>query len=214
MYKFYLDNTLLPVTPSKLQLKINGANKTLTTIDEGEINFLRSPGLTDISFDCDLPGLAAYAYSADSYEKPDTYLSKFEKLKTSKKPFQFVVERGSKLFETNMKVSLEDYTIKEDASKGPDLTITVSLKQYRDFSTKTVKLPPITRPAAKAEPEPTRETANAPSTRTYTVKKGDTLWAIAKTYYGSGAQYPKIVAANSSIRNPNLIYPGQVFTIP
>ena len=49
----------------------------------------------------------------------------------------------------------------------------------------------------------------------YTVKSGDTLWAIAKTYYGNGAQYPKIYNANTNIiKNPNLIYPGQKLVIP
>ena len=51
---------------------------------------------------------------------------------------------------------------------------------------------------------------------TYTVKKGDNLWNIAKKFYGSGAQYTKIYEANRGVigGNPNLIYPGQVFTIP
>ena len=48
----------------------------------------------------------------------------------------------------------------------------------------------------------------------YTVMKGDTLWAIAKKYYGNGAQYPKIVSANPGIKNPNLINVGQILTIP
>lgn len=49
----------------------------------------------------------------------------------------------------------------------------------------------------------------------YVVKKGDTLWAIAKKYYGSGAQYPKIVNANKNlIKNPNLIQIGWKLTIP
>lgn len=56
---------------------------------------------------------------------------------------------------------------------------------------------------------------NKSTSKKYTVKKGDTLWAIAKKYYGSGAQYPKIVAANKSlIKNPNLIHIGWVLTIP
>ena len=50
---------------------------------------------------------------------------------------------------------------------------------------------------------------------TYTVKKGDCLWNIAKQYYGKGAQYSKIFNANKDkIKNANLIYPGQVLTIP
>lgn len=46
--------------------------------------------------------------------------------------------------------------------------------------------------------------------KTYTVKKGDTLTAIAKKY---GVTVNNIVAANG-IKNPNLIYAGQVLTIP
>ena len=61
----------------------------------------------------------------------------------------------------------------------------------------------------------TRPATNAPQTKTYTVKKGDTLWGIAKKYYGNGAKYPTIYNANKGkIKNPNLIYVGQVFTIP
>lgn len=50
----------------------------------------------------------------------------------------------------------------------------------------------------------------------YTVKKGDNLWTIAKKFYGNGADYSKIYEANKDTigNNPNLIYPGQTFTIP
>lgn len=47
---------------------------------------------------------------------------------------------------------------------------------------------------------------------TYIVKAGDNLWAIARTFYGSGAQYMRIVKKNK-IKNPNLIYPGQILEI-
>ncbi|MGH1446752.1 MAG: LysM peptidoglycan-binding domain-containing protein [Cognatishimia sp.] len=48
-----------------------------------------------------------------------------------------------------------------------------------------------------------------------TVQPGNTLWAIAKESYGDGIQYVKVFEANKErIRNPDLIYPGQVFTVP
>jgi nucleoid-associated protein YgaU len=55
-----------------------------------------------------------------------------------------------------------------------------------------------------------------PATQTYTVVKGDCLWNISKKFYGSGAKYTVIYNANKSVigSNPNLIYPGQVLTIP
>jgi Phage protein D len=46
----------------------------------------------------------------------------------------------------------------------------------------------------------------------YVVKRGDTLWAIALKYLGSGTKYPQIAQENN-ISNPHLIYPGQVFKI-
>nr|WP_237693228.1 LysM peptidoglycan-binding domain-containing protein [Octadecabacter algicola] len=50
---------------------------------------------------------------------------------------------------------------------------------------------------------------------TRTVQPGATLWAIAEERYGNGVLYVKVFEANrDSIRDPDLIYPGQVFTIP
>lgn len=48
----------------------------------------------------------------------------------------------------------------------------------------------------------------------YTVKKGDTLWDIAKDKTGSGTNYKDIAAANDNIKDPNKIYVGQTIKIP
>ena len=49
----------------------------------------------------------------------------------------------------------------------------------------------------------------------YVVKKGDSLFLISKKIYGSGAKWEKIFNANRNIiKNPNLIYPGQILKIP
>ncbi|MCZ4367417.1 LysM peptidoglycan-binding domain-containing protein [Sulfitobacter dubius] len=48
-----------------------------------------------------------------------------------------------------------------------------------------------------------------------TVQKGDTLWAISRDRYGDPLLYVKVFEANSAnIRDPDLIYPGQVFDLP
>lgn len=61
-----------------------------------------------------------------------------------------------------------------------------------------------------APPAPPKE-----QTEFYTIKKGDTLSKIAKTYYGNAMKYPVIFEANREvIKNPDLIYPGQVIRIP
>lgn len=55
----------------------------------------------------------------------------------------------------------------------------------------------------------------APEAKFYTVKKGDTLGAIAKEQLGSAKRYTEIFEANEPmLKDPNLIYPGQVLRIP
>lgn len=78
--------------------------------------------------------------------------------------------------------------------------------------------PPAPAQAEVSEPAPTtaatRSSAGSDG-RTYTVKSGDTLWAISEEMYGSGAKYKKIFEANTDqLENPDKIRPGQVLVIP
>lgn len=226
MYSVFLDGWQFPVTPSKLNVAIKGKNKTLTLVNDGEINFLKTPGLTEIeSFDASFPMLAAYPFAVypNGFRPPDYFLGKLESLMTNKKPAQFIISRvsptGKLLFSTNMQVSVESYTIKESATDGLDVTVSIKLKQYKSFSTKTVTLPAKqetkTTNVVKAVANKIREALTAPKAKTYTVKKGDSLWAIAKKYTGNGSKYTELYNANKSkIKNPNLIYVGQVLTLP
>jgi len=50
------------------------------------------------------------------------------------------------------------------------------------------------------------------TSKTYIVKKGDSLWGIARKQLGSGARYPEIMTLNSL--SSTAIYPGQVLNIP
>lgn len=218
-YHFYMDKMLLPVPPEKLQMKIKNENKTYTLMNEGEINVLKTPGLTDIDFDIRLPNVEySYAMYKSGFQRADYFLGKLEELKTGKKSFQFIVTRvlpnRKMLFDTNMTVSLEEYSVEENVKEGFDLTVSVKLKQYRSYGTKTCSISfPSGKPVAAVQP--VREAENAPSVQSYTVVKGDCLWNIAKCFYGNGSKYTVIYNANTDkIKNPNLIYPGQVLTIP
>ena len=137
MYALYLDGVQFPVVPSDVKLKIKNQNKTITLINDGEVSQLKSPGLTDISFDALLPNFN-YPFNNQDTQAIDIYLEKLEKLKISKKPFIFSVSRvkpnGDYMYDTSMQVSLEDYTIKEDADKyGFDAMVSVKLKQYKEY---------------------------------------------------------------------------------
>ena len=222
MYNFYLGKTLLPVAPSKLQLKINNANKTYTLINDGEINVLKTPELTDIDFEILLPNTKdSYGKYKNGFKKPYWYLKKLKKYKQKKKTFKFIVTRSApngknKRYSTNMKVSLEDYTVIEDADNGLDTVVSIRLKQYRKYGTKKCKITFAgTKPTISSQN--TREAGDTmPQATSYTVVSGDSLWKIAATHLGSGSRWNEIYNLNKSVigGNPNLIYPGQVFTLP
>ena len=73
---------------------------------------------------------------------------------------------------------------------------------------------------ASAEPAPAEgpvavEPAPAAAPITVTVQPGFTLWGIAQERYGDGVMYVQVFEANrDKIKDPNLIYPGQVFAVP
>ncbi len=215
MYQLYLDSTLFPVTPSKMTLKITNQNKTVSLMNEGEASVLKLPGLTEIEFELLLPQQKyPFAVYEDGFHDAAYYLDILEGLKTGKKPFLFRLLRARpdrvRLFDTEMTVSLEDYSMKESASDGMDITVSVNLKQYRAYGIKKLVLETDDGGNTKAAAETSR-TAKTPQ-KTYTVKSGDNLWTICKRELGDGSKCWDIAKKNG-IANPNLIYPGQVLVL-
>lgn len=211
-YEVHIDGLILPIPPAKIETTIKGGNKTINLINEGDFNLLKLPGLTEFSFDATLPNVK-YPFALND-TKPQVFLDKFESLMVNKKPFQFIIIRTTPkndiLFSTNIKVSLEEYKIKEDAKEGLDLIVSLDFKQYKDYGTNTVKIS-----GNQATKETVRSAESAPVVKTHKVVKGDCLWNIAKKYLGDGSRYNEIYQLNKDIiSNPNRIYPGQTLKLP
>lgn len=230
-YDFYLDRCLLPIAPSRLQISIKNENRTIKLINEGQVNLLKAAGLTDIEFECTIPQVEyPFAVYPSGFRAASYYLEYFEKLKTEQKPFQFIVTRmmpdGTLLFGTNIKVSMEDYRITEDAEDGFDLSVKIKLKQYREYGTKSVSVKGAVTDTGGSSTasytvsvEQTRSRESAPETnkvRNYTVKPGDTIFGIAKEMYGDGSKYQDIYNSNREIikGGPYDIKAGQVLRLP
>lgn len=229
-YIVYLGKVLLPVTPSKITVKMKGQNKTESLIDGSQINILKPKGLTEISFDALIPQ-QAYSFSlydngketrenykevvkqakrkgiyeGKGYMRAKYYLDQFEKMKGSKQPFQFVVYREkpgaslkakeTSLFHTDMTVSLEDYTIKEDADEGMDLVVSINLKLFQPYGTKKALLKGKKLKVQVARVRDAQGRIKYERT-TYVIRKGDTLLNIAKRYYGKSSKAGTIYKHN------------------
>lgn len=222
MYLVYIGSMLCPVTPSKMQTKITGTNKVITLINEGQVNLIKSAGLTEISFELLLPNSQySFAVYKNGFVNAEYYLSFLEDIKLRKQPLSIMCVRkgadGKPLYHNSMSVSLEDYTISESAADGTDVRVQVRFKQYRDFGTKTYK---VQNGKAVLSQRP-RNTASSPApksvSKTYTVQNGDSLFSIAKYFYGNGNwdNQCKIINANKNkIVGQNAVKVGTVLTIP
>ena len=83
-----------------------------------------------------------------------------------------------------------------------------------DVTLTTTALPKNTGPLTGGQSSP-QKAPPAPTARTCVVKAGDTLWGIARAYYGAGEKWATIASANSGlIRDPNRIQPGWTLIIP
>ncbi len=217
-YDLYLNGVLMPVTPGKIQTKIKGNNKTIELINEGEVNVIKPSGLTEFSFELLFPNQRyPFANYQNGYRNAKYYIDILQGLKDNGSKFQFILSRhrpnGSNLGNIDVTVTVEDLTITDEAKEGFDLKASIKLKQWKPYGTKVFTITDNATIQSESQRTPS---ADAPITGgTYTVKKGDSLWKIAKQFYGNGADYTKIAGSNTdTVKNPNLIYPGQVLMIP
>lgn len=239
-YDFYfkIDDDVLtfPITPGELTIKSGSNNEVVNLINEGDVNILKSPSLTEVEFEARFP-MRQYPY-ARKYSKFKNYFDTFKKLKEDKESFRFIVARttpnGKRTWDTNLLVSLEDIELSENADQGDDVLVLFKLKQYKEYSVVKVKRKTTKKKTTTTTKKKTttttkkkRPTKSTSKSKTYTVKRGDCLWNISRKFYGKGSLWKKIYNANKSIiektakkhgfkssSNGHWIFPGCKLTIP
>ncbi len=220
MYSFYLaqdgEQILLPVPPSVLELTVNSNNEIINLLDLGDVNILKRPGLTDVNFTVLIPGNSySFATYESGFKDSAFFLDKFKSYKKSQKPLRLIIYRetyeGMPLFDQNLSVSLEEYTVTEQAGEEGDLYIALEFKEYRDYLTPKVTVGRDEQDEPVAYVEPSRA-AKEPA-KQYTVKTGDNLWLIAKRELNNGSRHTEIAELNG-LKDPHLITPGQVLQLP
>ena len=203
----------LPVNPEEIKKTHKLSIEKYQVLKSGQVSVPKFPELWTYEFSCELPHQEVHYMESGSRADPDRYIRAITKAQRKKKPVQLIYSNGE-TDDESVKVLIESCTITEKAGEEGDKYLSLSFVQYKTPSKKYVAV--VTPAATVAQPQTPQPASPAVEQgKTYTVQKGDTLWKIAKQFYGNGSRYPKIVSANSDkIKNPNLIYPGQTFSIP
>lgn len=203
----------IPVLPEQLRVTSPGKNETTTVLNLGEVLILRKKGLRTVAWDSFFPANNA-PYVTGRITDPVEIVQAIQKARDKENPLRFLIT-GTDL-DINFRMGVETFDYEERSGELGDFYYSIKLSEWKDCSPRRIILP--TDPAKPAQAQEPARTGKPESTtsKTYTVKSGDCLWNIAKTFYGKGSDYTKIYNANKGIigNNPNLIYAGQVLTIP
>jgi len=219
----------LPVNPEEIEVTSTQAIEKYEILKLGQIAVPTHMELKEYSFETEFPlkrggVIPNYVHNPDEFRNPEYFLNRFEKWRSKLVPIQFIAGRftnsEAELESDSIStlVLIEELTITEKAGEEGDKYVSFKLIEYRPFGKKTPNeiIEIISENGTKAKKKKgTASTTNPKSTGYHIVKSGDSLWTIAKTYYGDGSKCNVIFNANKDkIKNASLVTIGWKLKIP
>lgn len=203
----------LPVNPEEIKRSRKLNVETYQVLGTGQVSVPSYCELEEFKLEAEFPGKKYhYVNTAGNFKTADYYEKMFRRAQKNHKPIRFIASNDI-TDDISVRVLVTGVEVVEKAGEEGDKYISLTLNEHKSPDRRYVAVQTPTATVKKEEPDQPENPA-VTDNKTHTVVKGDTLWGIAKKYYGNGEQYTKIVSANPAIKNPDLIYPGQVFTIP
>ena len=190
----------LPVTPKSYPMEAGRAVERLDMAQTGQIAL---PGLRSLfagTLEFMLPARTYPFLTAGAKAEPSCYIEPLTAWSRDANVCRYIVTGAG----VNIPVLLGPLEYGEGDGTN-DVSCKLPLYEYRYLD--EAKVEQATQNSGRAVETPP-QTAGS-----YTVAKGDSLWAICKKFYGDGALAYQLATANG-IENPNLIFPGQVLTLP
>lgn len=184
----------LPVNPPEIEIQEQGQGNTHNIISLGQINVIKEPQLAEISFESLFPAQRYPFVVGDELLAPARYVDLITTWMRDKQIARLIMTDGA--VDINMLVSIEDFTWREVGGAVGDIEYELTLKRYVHYAPKQVKLK-TTQAKTKAT---VQKKASRPQTKSqpkvHVLKKGETLWALAQKYLGSGTRWREIAKLN------------------
>lgn len=154
MYQVLVDAIPFPMGPRKIVTSTGSRSQTIELINGYEVNLVRGPKLREWTIDIMLPSqnypflgfagkiIGAVTGGAGGVLTNTIILKFFETVKEAKVAFPLTIIRMGDSFALThidnicQRVTLEEYTVTEDAENGSDLEVSLRFKEFIPFSTK------------------------------------------------------------------------------
>ena len=200
-----------PVIPAEYTVSSDSGNESVTVNALGEVDLGGKRKLRTISFSSFFPKYYDTYCSYRNLMTPKKCVETIEELRDGTPPKLIITDTP-----VNFPCRVESFSWGENDATG-DINFSITLKEHRPVvvtASAVVTLSSLDSGTTVDETGVARAQPEAQG-KTYTVKKGDCLSAIARRMTGS-ASWQKLYEANKSVigSNPNLIKPGQILTIP
>jgi LysM repeat protein len=212
---------VVPMLPEKIKITVKGKTTSIDIDRFGEIIHKGKREGMVISFSSFFPATYGSNYCAclkKEFRKPSSWHKWMISLQNASKPCHFVLENAP--FAINIYADITSYTGTEEGGDVGTISYSVELKEHRTPEIKTYKKTSKTKKTTSSG----KRTNNKSKTKTYTVKKGDTLQKIARKYKTTSSKLYKknktvIEKAakkhgKSSSNKGWWIYPGTKLAIP
>ena len=196
------ETLLLPVTPSSYEIDHGINNEKISLTELGDIFLPGKRYMMNIVLDCLFPAQKYSFNNEGAIIDPYFYVKKFEDWCDNQAILRFIIS------ETNVNTTcfIESINFSERDGTG-DIYAKLKIAQYRVLKNISTQISKDTGNKQR------NEDIKKEKTKSYSVVKGDTLSAICRKFYGDANLYNKLAKYNN-IKNPHLIFVGQVITIP
>lgn len=215
MYEFWLKDEknnidlLLPVSLPSYDIDYGNDIETISSSNVGDINIAGHRKLSTVVLKCFFPQ-NEYIFSKQSESNAIDYVNIVKKWIDDKSIIRLIISDGTST-KINNQFYIESINYSEDGQSNGDINYSITLREYRQMQAKSI----ISQSAIAVNKK--RESVKTdPKSKKYTVVSGDNLSKISRKMYGDASKWKKIYDANKSVigKNPNIIYPGQVYSIP
>ncbi|MHB9946422.1 phage portal protein [Clostridium botulinum] len=197
-----------PVNPLD-NIMINRSKKydTADIVDYGEVDLSdKGKRIKELSFLTLLPKEYDTYCRYRNIPKPEEAIAKLEKWMEQEEPLRLIITD----FNFNNLVNISSINEEERGGEIGDKYININFRTHRDLKIQTLA-PTKTTSTVKTVALKNNRTTTKSNSRIYVVKQGDSLWKIAKWWYGDSSKWNDIYQKNRNIigPNPNVIRPGQ-----